>query len=44
LIKRVAFLRGLRDEPFSVEAQKSDDELLAEELAAQAQKKLAGAT
>jgi len=43
LIKRVAFLRGLRDEPFSVEAQKSDDELLAEELAAQAQKKLAGA-
>jgi len=43
LIKRVAFLRGLRDEPFSVETQKSDDELLAEELAAQAQKKLAGA-
>lgn len=43
LIKRVAFLRGLRSEPFSVEAQKSDDELLAEELAAQAQKKLAGA-
>lgn len=43
LIKRVAFLRGLRDEPYSVEAQKSDEELLAEELAAQAQKKLAGA-
>jgi TRAP-type mannitol/chloroaromatic compound transport system permease small subunit len=42
LIKRVAFLRGLRREPFSIEAGKSDEELLAEELAAQAQKKLAG--
>ena len=43
LIKRIAFLRGLRDEPFSVEPGKSDEELLAEELAAEAQKKLAGA-
>jgi TRAP-type mannitol/chloroaromatic compound transport system permease small subunit len=43
LIKRVAFLKGLRDEPFSVEPGKSDEELLAEELAAEAQKKLAGA-
>ena len=43
LIKRIAFLTGRRDEPFSVEAQKSDEELLAEELAAEAQKKLAGA-
>ena len=43
LIKRVAFLRGLVSEPFSVEAAKSDEELLAEELAAQAEKKLAGA-
>jgi TRAP-type mannitol/chloroaromatic compound transport system permease small subunit len=43
LIKRVAFLRGLRREPFSIEAGKSDEELLAEELAAEAQKKLAGA-
>jgi TRAP-type mannitol/chloroaromatic compound transport system permease small subunit len=43
LIKRVAFLQGLRDEPFSVEPGKSDEELLAEELAAEAQKKLAGA-
>lgn len=42
LIKRIAFLRGLRSEPFSIEAGKSDEELLAEELAAQAQKKLAG--
>jgi TRAP-type mannitol/chloroaromatic compound transport system permease small subunit len=32
LIKRVAFLRGLRTEPFSVEHDKSDEELLIEEL------------
>ena len=43
LIKRIAFLKGLRDEPMSVEAGKSDEEILAEELAAQAAKKLAGA-
>lgn len=43
LIKRIAFLKGLRSEPFSAESVKSDEELLAEELAAQAQKKLAGA-
>lgn len=43
LIKRVAYLRGLRSEPFSVEALKSDEQLLAEELAAEAEKKLAGA-
>ncbi|MFY8083028.1 MAG: TRAP transporter small permease subunit [Rubrivivax sp.] len=43
LIKRVAFLQGLRDEPFSAESTKSDEELLAEELAAQAERKLAGA-
>jgi TRAP-type mannitol/chloroaromatic compound transport system permease small subunit len=43
LVKRIAFLRGLRAEPFSVESVKSDEELLAEELAAEAQKKLAGA-
>jgi len=43
LIKRIAFLKGLRDEPMSVEAVKSDEEILAEELAAQAAKKLAGA-
>lgn len=43
LIKRIAFLRGLIDEPFSAEAAKSDEELLAEELAAEAEKKLAGA-
>ena len=42
LVKRIAFLRGLRSEPFSVEAGKSDDERLAEELAEQAQKKLSG--
>lgn len=34
LIKRIAFLRGLRDEPFSQDETKSDEELLAEELAA----------
>jgi TRAP-type mannitol/chloroaromatic compound transport system permease small subunit len=43
LIKRIAFLKGLRDEPMSVEAVKSDEEILAEELAAQAAKKMAGA-
>jgi TRAP-type mannitol/chloroaromatic compound transport system permease small subunit len=43
LIKRTAFLMGLREEPFSVEPGKSDEEQLAEELAAEAQKKLAGA-
>jgi TRAP-type mannitol/chloroaromatic compound transport system permease small subunit len=43
LIKRIAFLTGHRDEPFSAEAVRSDDELLAEELAAVAAKKLAGA-
>ena len=42
LVKRIAFLRGLRDEPMSFESGKSDDELLAEELAAEAAKKLAG--
>jgi TRAP-type mannitol/chloroaromatic compound transport system permease small subunit len=43
LIKRVAFLTGHRSEPFSVDAEKSDDEKLAEELAEAAAKKLAGA-
>jgi TRAP-type mannitol/chloroaromatic compound transport system permease small subunit len=43
LIKRVAFLTGDLAEPFSVESTKSDEELLAEELAAAAEKKLAGA-
>jgi len=39
LIKRFAFLKGLIPEPFSVESTKSDEELLAEELAAEAAKK-----
>ena len=43
LVKRIAYLKGLRDEPMSVEAVKSDEEILAEELAAEAAKKLAGA-
>jgi TRAP-type mannitol/chloroaromatic compound transport system permease small subunit len=43
LVKRVAFLRGLRDEPMSIEGGKSDEELLAEELAAEAAKKQSGA-
>ena len=42
LVKRFAFLKGLRDEPMSVEPGKSDEEVLAEELAAAAAKKLAG--
>ena len=43
LIKRLAFITGHRSEPFSDEGHKSDEELLAEELAAEAEKKLAGA-
>lgn len=43
LIKRITFIKGLRDEPFSVEQEKSDEELLAEELAAAAEKKMQGA-
>ncbi len=39
LIKRFAFLKGAIPEPFSVEHTKSDEELLAEELAAEAEKK-----
>ena len=35
LIKRLAFLQGAIPEPFSVEQHKSDEELLAEELAAE---------
>lgn len=42
LIKRIAFLRGLRSEPMSIEGGMSDEEKLAEELAAAAAKKLAG--
>jgi TRAP-type mannitol/chloroaromatic compound transport system permease small subunit len=38
LIKRIGFLTGHRDEPFSVEEGKSDEEKLAEELAAEAAK------
>jgi TRAP-type mannitol/chloroaromatic compound transport system permease small subunit len=41
LIKRIAFLRGVIPEPISVEATKSDEELLAEELAAAAERKQA---
>jgi len=38
LIKRIAFLTGHRREPFSVEEGKSDEEKLAEELAAEAER------
>lgn len=38
LIKRVAFLRGVIPEPMSVEPGKSDEELLAEELAEEAER------
>jgi TRAP-type mannitol/chloroaromatic compound transport system permease small subunit len=37
LIKRVAYLTGARSEPFSVEHDKTDEELLLEELAAKAE-------
>jgi TRAP-type mannitol/chloroaromatic compound transport system permease small subunit len=43
LVKRFAYLKGLRAEPMSVEPGASDEEILAAELAAQAAKKLAGA-
>ncbi|MCX2861862.1 TRAP transporter small permease subunit [Paucibacter sp. PLA-PC-4] len=43
LIKRIGFLTGHRAEPFSVEHEKSDEELLAEELAAAAERKARGA-
>jgi TRAP-type mannitol/chloroaromatic compound transport system permease small subunit len=36
LVKRIAFLTGRRAEPFSVEDGRSDEEKLAEELAAEA--------
>ena len=39
LTKRFAFLKGLIPEPFSVDGTKSDEEILAEELAAAAEKK-----
>jgi TRAP-type mannitol/chloroaromatic compound transport system permease small subunit len=42
LIKRIAFLRGAAPEPITLEvAHKSDEELLAEELALAAEQKLA---
>jgi TRAP-type mannitol/chloroaromatic compound transport system permease small subunit len=43
LIKRVAFLTGHRSEPVSEVAEKSDEQLLLEELEAKAQKNLQGA-
>lgn len=43
LIKRIAFVRGHLPEPFSGEAEKSDEERLAEELEKAAREKLAGA-
>ena len=43
LVKRVAYLKGLRSEPMSIEPGKSDEEILAEELAAEAAKKQSGA-
>jgi hypothetical protein len=39
LIKRLAFLAGARDEPFSVVEEKSAEQLLIEELAAEAEAK-----
>jgi TRAP-type mannitol/chloroaromatic compound transport system permease small subunit len=42
LIKRIAFLRGAIPEPFTVAAEKSVEELLAEELAAESDQKPAG--
>ena len=39
LTKRFAYLTGLIPEPFSVQGTQSDEEILAEELAALAEKK-----
>jgi TRAP-type mannitol/chloroaromatic compound transport system permease small subunit len=43
LIKRVAFLTGHRDEPFTLDHEKTEEERLAEELAAAAERPTAGA-
>jgi TRAP-type mannitol/chloroaromatic compound transport system permease small subunit len=43
LIKRIAFLRGLIPDPLESETAKSDEELLLEELAAEAEKAGRGA-
>ena len=43
LIKRIAYVLGHLPEPFSGEAEKSDEERLAEELEKAAREKLAGA-
>ena len=43
LIKRIGFLTGHRDEPFSVDGELSDDERHARELAAAAEQNRAGA-
>ncbi len=40
LIKRFAFLTGHRSEPFSVEHEKSDEELLLEEIAGREDKRM----
>ena len=37
LIKRIGFLTGHRDQPFSVEHDKTNEEILAEEMAAEAE-------
>jgi TRAP-type mannitol/chloroaromatic compound transport system permease small subunit len=43
LIKRLAFLTGHRSDPFSVEHEKTPEEILIEELAAETERKLQGA-
>lgn len=43
VIKRIGYLTGHRQEPFSVEEGQSDEEKLAAELAAEAEAKLQGA-
>ena len=43
LIKRIAYLKGDIEEPITVEAHKSDEELLVEELALEAEQRAAGA-
>ncbi len=43
LIKRIGFLTGHRDQPFSVEHDKTNEELLAEEMAAEEEAEMARA-
>jgi TRAP-type mannitol/chloroaromatic compound transport system permease small subunit len=44
IIKRVAYLRGVLHDPFGAEPEKSEEDVLAEELARESERRLAGAS